>query len=276
MIMLFTKSGYLLKLEAHTAERTLKEGFRILLKTSLYSEDEGDFHSAFFLLSIGIERLLKLALISNELLEVRYGLPKAGHLKKEFGHDIMKAHSACLTLLERRGTSPEQLSEIQKETLSFLSQFAGKSRYFHLDQIETPTKTLDPVSAWASIVRRCHYTRFSAKRINSLFHGILKKMDEENIENKYTYFLDDSGSPMLLADIEHDRLMWKMNKRHLAWLILRSLQPIQELLNMTSAEATALEIDLGMRQMAIPEYTDFFQFLLISEESHVKNSLWEH
>jgi hypothetical protein len=272
----FTRTFHLLKLESHTAEHLLKDAFSTLLRADFYSEGEGAFHSAFFNLTIGVERLLKIALISNELVTAKNASPKPGYMKSAFSHNLSKTYAACISLVESRGVKTESLSQLQNEILYFLTEYAKGERYFHLNQLEAPSREKDPVTNLQSILRNLHESRIGYDRANLLFLKLLQRLDNANIPNTYTYFTDSSGHPMTVAEIEHVRLMWKMNKKYLVLAIMRCLQPIRELLNMLSAEAIVMEIEMGMKEMNIPDYADFFGFLEVDKESDIKNGLWRH
>ena len=56
----FDRKFTLLTQEAHLAKNTLLSGFDLLLKANFFQDKDGYFYSAFFNLSIGMERLLKL------------------------------------------------------------------------------------------------------------------------------------------------------------------------------------------------------------------------
>lgn len=64
----FDKKFILLAQEAHLTKNTILSGFDLLLKANFFQDKDGYFYSSFFHISIGMERLLKLALHAHEQL----------------------------------------------------------------------------------------------------------------------------------------------------------------------------------------------------------------
>lgn len=89
--MLGRQFGLLLQ-EGHLTRSSLMSGFGFLNRAD-YQEKKGDYYSAFFQLSIGVERIIKIAYILNFKLENNMRLPtdkelrRLGHKLKE-GYDV--------------------------------------------------------------------------------------------------------------------------------------------------------------------------------------------
>jgi hypothetical protein len=114
----------------------------------------GTYTQAFFNLTIGIERLGKLAYILDYCVSNSGKLPTNGELKGSFGHDIEKLVSACR---EIRSKFPNDDSlaaypadAITEAAVACLSGFAKKTRYYNLDLLvgSGPGVERDPIAEW--------------------------------------------------------------------------------------------------------------------------------
>jgi len=81
MDLRFGKSFHLLAQEGHLAKSALLSGFDFLLRAEANANKDGQFYAAFFQLSIGIERLLKLVVVAQHMLENNFVSPTPKQLK---------------------------------------------------------------------------------------------------------------------------------------------------------------------------------------------------
>jgi len=95
----FDKKFTLLAQEAHLTKNTILTGFDLLLKANYFQDKDGYFYSSFFNISIGIERLLKLAVITDYMLMNNYSSPTIKQLKTQFGHDVKTLYSEGVKLM---------------------------------------------------------------------------------------------------------------------------------------------------------------------------------
>ncbi len=64
---MFSKTFKLLQQEAFLARSSLLAGLDELLRANVIETDKGRFYGAFFLLSIGLERLMKLLIVCHHM-----------------------------------------------------------------------------------------------------------------------------------------------------------------------------------------------------------------
>lgn len=158
---------------------------------------KGLYYQSFFLLSIGIERLLKLIIIVKTLVE-KDKFPENNELKN-YGHRIIDMFNHLTNEL----CPNENLTlrdEIFEPILQFLSDYAQSSRYYNLDTLSgRNTKTGDPLHAWYNIqqiikVKHCKTKDFSeyekylieSMENHSIFH-FTTEIDKP-IQNAHQYF----------------------------------------------------------------------------------------
>jgi hypothetical protein len=120
---------------------------------------EGFYNRAFFGLSVGLERLLKLILLLNHGTTHGGEFPSNSEFKRSFGHDLGKLFVASEAVRGRLQTSgvafdwhlPDR--RFADLFLGVLSEFATQSRYYNLDLLTgAAAGSRDPVRAWAEDV----------------------------------------------------------------------------------------------------------------------------
>lgn len=144
--ILFQQEGFLVN-------SMLRSGLTALVNSSL--EEKGNFYKAFFDLSIGIERTMKLIIILDFMINNELKLPSSGEIKA-WGHNILKLNDVCTTLGQSISVNSNDYSDDQSKDLiilSFLSEFALKSRYYNFDTLTKRNgEVLDPLTTWGEIV----------------------------------------------------------------------------------------------------------------------------
>ena len=140
---MFNEKEIMLKNEASLVSSLLGNGLNSLRKSNL--NNIGLYYQAFFSLAIGLERLLKIILITQYRVQNNEEFPKQLPLK-DYGHDLLK-----LTKLANINLNDKD--DIHYRILEFLNNFSQKARYYNLDNIinENSKNNLDPLSDWAII-----------------------------------------------------------------------------------------------------------------------------
>lgn len=145
----FTKQNILLMNEASLSAMSLGVGLTFIRKYN-YSQ-EGYLMHAFFSLSIGMERLMKLIL----LYDFRYKngrYPNNSYLKN-YSHDLYKLFNQINKIAEDYGLT-ELKKDIKKDSINikiveFFSSFAKYSRYYNLDELTGNFPGISsPVKEW--------------------------------------------------------------------------------------------------------------------------------
>lgn len=137
----FNENEKMLLLEANLALATLADGLDTLKNANMYQK--GLYYQAFFSLSIGIERILKLIIIEKYRIENEGRMPD-NKLIKDKGHHLYK-------MIEE--ITPELLKDkINNKVINFLDIFAQKTRYYNLDILTGKQyKFIHPIQEWNKI-----------------------------------------------------------------------------------------------------------------------------
>ncbi|WP_255990348.1 hypothetical protein [Chitinolyticbacter albus] len=273
----FDEKFSLLCQEAFLTKNTLLSGFDLLLKANFFQDREGYFYSAFFNISIGMERILKIAIVTNYILENGYKNPTLAQqkeLRDKFGHKIELLYQECQRLREVYCNNTNPLTALDEKIIGFLHEYAVKTRYHNLNEVCEPKNSKSPLSKWLEISKEVYekYTPPSTREKAGL--NLLYKMDREGITNKPTNQLDSHGQVMFVFDILHCQYIIEKSRPLIIWRIVEILQPMHFLLWEMSRRASEYEINNNIKTMVIPHYEDFFYFLLADKADIKRRKKW--
>ena len=171
---MFEEKERLLANEAELTSSMLANGLTSLRKANVYNK--GLYYQAFFSLSIGIERLLKIILIT------RYRCEHNGEFSTDI--DLKKMSHNLKLLFEDTGIEFEKNS-IHQDIVYFLSDFAQNARYYNIDVIvDRNNKFYDPLCEWSRIAKRIVDSGKKGKTINNK-QELARVIDEFALFNLY-------------------------------------------------------------------------------------------
>lgn len=139
--------------EAHFIRSTLGIGMTEIGKANYATL--GVYWQAFTNLSVGLERLAKLTLLLDLLIDKEGIFPTNQELKK-YGHDLIKLYNKSQSIITNRELNLKSIHNLDEEVhsniLSILNNFAKGDRYANLDFLTGNADIINPVSEWASRV----------------------------------------------------------------------------------------------------------------------------
>lgn len=143
-----------LQREAQLAAEQIAAGVTVIgranhAQTGLYSQ-------AFFGLSVGLERLGKLIIITDHAINNSGGFPTNSDLRR-IGHDLLKILPRCEAIGNiadpKRAYAPRPVDPIHQGIEQTLSEFASKTRYYNLNHITgVAGQQTDPIAMWWQMV----------------------------------------------------------------------------------------------------------------------------
>lgn len=272
----FDKKFSLLTQEAHLVKNTLLSGFDLLLKANFFQDKEGYFYSAFFHISIGMERILKLVVVTDHMLSNNYQTPTKEQLKK-LGHDIRKLNDMALELIPSY-RHPNATTTIRTNNdnalIDFFTEYGSISRYFNVDAVCEPKMNRSPLDKWNDLSMSIYeeYTPPHIKQKSAM--SLIYKMDRVDSSNGFTSHLDEHGYPMTTFDCFHRQFVIKKSAPLIIWRLIQVLRPIYFLLEAMAHKATDYEIENKITSMIIPHYEDFFYFLLAEKSTIKRRKKW--
>ncbi|WP_417661234.1 hypothetical protein [Pseudomonas sp.] len=271
-----------LQQEGYLVKSSLLSGFDHLLKANFSDDAYGHFYSAFFHLSIGIERILKLAVITSHMIENDFKPLTDAQLKADFGHKINKLYGHTIKIANKHSLekyiSPESES-VDFELLEFLTDFANQARYYNLSMVSTPAAKESPLARWYGLAMRVLEDEYSfskmCKDANKLFYE-----PEQNMMAGYTYERDFEGHPMTYYDVTLRFRRTAKSAPYMVWRLIKLLKPVYEAHHDISM--TAHEIEAAHQQdqksrprlPTIPYMYEFFPFLLATRADSIRRKRW--
>jgi hypothetical protein len=196
----FGKEETLILKEAGLATTCLEQGLTALRKADFVQK--WNYYQSFFLLSIGLERLLKLIIITIYRVE-KNKLPDNGELKS-YGHNIKKLY---LKVIKEIDSTDVFLDEdiLYISILNFLSDFSISSRYYNLDNLSGTISENDPLYQWKKIqyeiVKRhcnqCIITSEEKALIEDFNFNLLISFTDEldnSIDNLHDFYMQQKVS----------------------------------------------------------------------------------
>ncbi|WP_277946824.1 hypothetical protein [Xanthomonas vesicatoria] len=236
------------------------------MKAEFNADKDGYFYSAFFHLSIGIERILKLAVVVDYMINNDLKAPTKSQLKS-YGHNIESLFKTFYALISnyRPPAKKRDAVGVDEKIIDFLSRFAVSTRYFNLDEISSSDATSaskSPLYEWWNICAALYneFTPWDVRQKQSL--QLIYSMDKQGIPNGYTWELDATGHPMTVFDQLNRRRIGKKSSHLAVWRIVELLKPVHFLLDDMGQLAHQMEVDRGEHLPMVPHFEDFFWFLL--------------
>jgi hypothetical protein len=272
----FSHTFTLLQQEGHLARASLLSGMDFLLKANLDENKIRNFYSAFFQLSIGIERTLKLVVITNYMLENQYTPPTDEELRKKYGHNIKATYLHALSLLkkwEHEPSPPPVVGSTDDKILDFLEKFANKARYYNLRELNNTTADRGPLGDWYSICKKVAINEIGMVRLDKDCERIMYEMDRAGMVG-YSARFDFDGHPMTLFDDYWRMHLIQKSAPHLVWRLVQFITPLYQALRNIAFEAMEYENKEQLKLPVIPHLYEFFVFALATKSDSLRRKSW--
>lgn len=140
-----------------------------------YADKMGEYYTAFFGLSVGLERLSKLILVAHYAIENQGRMPDE-RVVRQFGHNLIDLTNEVENISEKMQLSlsySRPIQEIPQKILECLDSFADarRGRYANFASLDNPNLTGDePVNKWWGEVAECilekhYYGKVAQRRV---------------------------------------------------------------------------------------------------------------
>ena len=153
--MTFPDSFLLLQQEGYLIRTSLGQGLTLLRSADL--GEKGHYYGAFFGLSIGLERMLKVIVILDHMSRNQLA-PPSGAVLRKLGHDLQGLLTAVRGIPSRQSPHPMDRirpGSIEQDIVDHLGQFAEAcGRYANLDALTSGRVQADPLGNWKRILER--------------------------------------------------------------------------------------------------------------------------
>ena len=273
---MLSESFALLQQEGFLTRSSLLAGFNSLRKANVDDINKGFFYSAFFELSIGLERLMKLVIVIDYMSKNNLAPMTDEELKNKYGHRIESLYIACKKLSTEMNRPNENFfdqADFEWNIIHFLHEFALSSRYYNLSKLSNKHKSNDPLKEWWDILICIIHSDLTQKRLENIHSNSLQYCDELG-GNQFTLMRGLHGQLMTTLDAIMDPQLVAAAAPYSVWRVFTILQPFYHLLSNVVEAAHKIEIEKGINYPLIPYMDEFFPFLLLPKSIVIKRRKW--
>lgn len=265
----FPNSFRLLIQEAILADSSLLSGFEYLVKGNFDAKGKGAYYAAFFDLTIGFERLMKLVIIIHHMVENDYAPYDPEKLKKEYGHNLAKLYQRCHEIAALYGiqTIDIKKGDLNHQTLEFLTDFADaqKGRYFN---ITNTTLQNDPIITWQSLLNEIARQDFSEQVFASLETKVFNSINP-------ALQLDDLAHNTGYVESFYKHRKTLLANRYALWRIMSVLGPIAFTLDKIADKCHVIDTTKKPKNYpSIPYFDEVFLFRYTEKKAAMKRKRW--
>lgn len=142
----FPRSFQLLQQEAFLANSCVLSGFEYLTKARFEDVGKGLYYSAFFQLSIGLERIAKLVIMTDHMIENNFTPMPEKQLRSK-AHELTLLYEECFEIRKKylqKSDNDFSKNSIEWQILDFFNKYAdSKGRYYNISNISSENQN-DP------------------------------------------------------------------------------------------------------------------------------------
>ena len=271
--MIFRNEWYLFAQEASLSHANLLAGFDALRKVN--AEQRGNFYSAFFCLSIGLERLFKIVVVLDFKKQHSLANPTNRDLRR-LGHCLSESYQRCKKIRESYQL-PDDFAWNEEGSpgarfLDILSEFASGSRYYNLDQIVGEDHHKEPIKAWIALQTKIGLESLSGKRLEKFNQAALDFCDNMGAHG-HTRSVD--GESRLFSEHIFLNKLLIASSGHCVWELLRVIRPLYYVIEELVAEIHSMEMVQGIESPTVPHLEEYFVFLLASRRTAIRRKKWQ-
>lgn len=270
---IFHNHYHLLVSESELIEWMLYTGLTLIRNSN--EAPNGKTTSGFYNLSIGIERLCKLIIITNHMSNNKL-VPPSNSTIKSYSHDIRKL---ILNIINDSSIKSDSLISTYQDTtqdiISLLSEFGRSTRYQNINELSTNDKTTDPLIKWQAILKKIYKNempQYTKKKIleEGLFYTNMFK------NNSYFLLFDLNRETISQDDIfSHFSIQEKSIARAVRHLVLFLLS-LRTILIDVGDKARTVALSTSKDIMIIPYFNDFMKGLLGSKSNLLTKKRWQN
>jgi hypothetical protein len=246
-----SKEVILISNEALIASTCIEQGLTALRKASFTNKKK--YYQSFFMLSIGIERILKLTYVIKCTVNNNC-LPPNDSLKS-FGHNLLSLfENITQEVRPNENFLLKDHNQIHSKIINLLNEFGKSSRYYNLDSLNGQGDQKDPLAKWYSI--QLLILGRHLKNLNNIPDSVISKINSFSlihIYNENNTLISDAKT--LTENIDNSNIL----KEYSVLYVYQLLDYIITIL-----------LDLNEAKRMLPELRDYF--FLFRNPSYMTNT----
>lgn len=275
--MAFSSTWFLLEQEGLLARACLCNGLTALRRANI-GDKKGLFYSAFFELSIGFERALKLVLILDHMAS-NHLVPPDSKTVEDYGHKLRSLFNATKAVCGTRGITvldsfqPNSLPII---ILGFLDDFAHPGgRYSNINKLtgHKHRAMVDPIMQWDKIASQIMQTQATLReRQRAQFNGKMARLAFGDVA--ISLVSDLNQQPMDVAPLHVRASELDTAAKHAIYALVTLIAALCEVLDPLCGSALAANPPGNSAVADVPDMKEFFQFACKDRQYVMRKRQW--
>ena len=274
--MTFSPVWLLLQQEGYLAHSCLCTGLTALRNANVGGK-KGLYYSAFFQLSNGFERMMKLVLILDHIAKNDGKKPDQNKIRR-FGHDLLALLKECQDIANIHVSI--DLKKLSGDAsilglMGFLDSFAHQSgRYANINGLSVGPQgmSVDPLARWSSFADEI-FEKFATTREKHSVSKIRATAFTQNISSLNT-ICDLSGNQLSVSELSSLTRKLDIAGAYAIRQLIKLIEALRELVGAvtTTAQESVCKQRAG-GNTSIPHMKEFFDFAW-SDKSVLKKKKW--
>ncbi len=267
---------HLLEQEGFLARSCLCTGLTVLRNANI-GDKKGLFYTAFFELSVGLERMMKLLIVLDHLADYRCAGPDEKVIKK-YGHQLLKLWHVAQQLAAKHGTEvlvPLNADPCVIRIIEFLATFSNADgRYANINRLAGNHKRslAEPLAAWGDIANRLFEKHATTKQRKAA--DDMHVVAELAFGNSAMNLIGDlSNKPMSVAELHRRAFIVDTAGRYAILHLVRLIEGLREAMEVINHAAHRAEQALKRPEPLVPHMEEFFDFAW-SDRSVLNKKRW--
>ena len=275
--MAFSPTWFLLEQEGLLAQACLCNGLTALRRANL-GDKKGLFYSAFFELSIGFERVLKLILILDHMARNQL-VPPDSKTVEDYGHKLRSLFDAAKGACAAHGVTALdafQPNSLPIAILGFLDDFAHPGgRYSNINKLtgHKHQALADPIVQWGEIANRIMQT-----------HATPKEHQRAQLNGHMASAAFGDAAASLMSDMDQRpmdvaRLFTRASEldaaaRHAIYALVTLIAALRDVIESLCDSAWAANPPSSTGVADVPDMKEFFQFAWADRQYVMRKRQW--
>lgn len=276
-VMVFSATWFLLEQEGLLAQACLCNGLTALRRANL-GDKKGLFYSAFFELSIGFERVLKLVLILDHMARNRL-VPPDSKTVEDYGHKLRSLFDATKSVCAVRGVTvldAFQADSLPIIILGFLDDFAHPGgRYSNINKLtgHRHESMADPIMQWGEIATQIMQTHATPKeRKRAQLNG---QMASAAFGNAAASLMSDlNQQQMAVAPLHVRAAELDTAAKHAIYALVTLIAALREVIDSLCGSAWTANPPGTSGVADVPDMKEFFQFAWADRQYVMRKRQW--
>jgi hypothetical protein len=275
--MPFSETWFLLEQEGLLARACLCNGLTALRNANL-GDKKGLFYSAFFELSIGFERTMKLILILDHMANNNL-IPPDSNTIKSYGHKLILLFDSTKTICVTHGLNSLhdfQADSLPLKILTFLDHFAQTDgRYANINKLtgHRHHAMADPLVQWgkiANLIFQKHAT--NKQRQRAMLNG---QAASAAFGDDVTCLISDlDQQPLDVAGLHTRDSELEVAAMHAIFALVTLISALRDVLGSVCGNAWKANPPGPSGLTDVPDMKEFFQFAWSSRKHVMRKRRW--